>query len=520
MRFVRGNWRSALLVSTLMAGCAADAVPEVVSQTAAALSTQCGPVWDGQDVEAYNGNLGVSQAFVKRAERHVGWGVHTGCSGTLIGDDLYLSAGHCQYAVGETIRFNYQKTPDRSRLEPASDYQVTQIVAQEDEGEWDYALMRLAGKPGLTFGYAQLGAVEPPAGTWLALIGHAERKPKEITTGPLLDYNSVTISGNARQNWFRFVISMEGGDSGSGILNSDGQIIGLALEGACNSRPPIGANTGLLISRLAQHSPAIAALTRTRIVLQHTSGLISQWTLNPDLSFAGQATNLTPLPGFVPVSFAENKLLLRHPNGTIQLWGLDAAGNYSFRSQAGPIGGWTALGFASNRILWVENATGRASIWFTDENGNHVTNAEYGPFPGYRPVSFASNRILWRNASGGARITIINDAGAVLGQTDQNPGGGWAPLSYGNGDLMWKNAGSGQLALWTVDLFANMLIHMELGPYAGINGIGRNDGKVMWKTSDERLWLWSTGIEGNFLGQAVFGAAPGWSPLFTAGNRP
>src|SRR6186713_2718470 len=68
--------------------------------------SQCGPTWDVQEVEQYDGSLGVTNKWVQRHEGAVGFLVGTGCTGTLISEDLFISAGHCDYDLGDTVRFN------------------------------------------------------------------------------------------------------------------------------------------------------------------------------------------------------------------------------------------------------------------------------------------------------------------------------------------------------------------------------------------------------------------------------
>lgn len=73
---------------------------------------QCGSDWDMQHVESYDGSLGVTRDFVDYHERFVGqlhWNNDLAskyddpgnvndvrwCTGTMISDDLMLTAGHC-----------------------------------------------------------------------------------------------------------------------------------------------------------------------------------------------------------------------------------------------------------------------------------------------------------------------------------------------------------------------------------------------------------------------------------------
>jgi V8-like Glu-specific endopeptidase len=151
--------------------------------------TQCGPTWDLQDVEQYDGTLGVSLAWVQRHEGAVAYQVSPGCSGTMISDDLFISAGHCGYRVGDVIRFNYQDDPS-GNPRATQDFTVATIVEQEDNVNWDYAIVRLNGNPGRIFGYARLANRDEDAGDNVVIIGHPNGVPKALHAGPILDYSS------------------------------------------------------------------------------------------------------------------------------------------------------------------------------------------------------------------------------------------------------------------------------------------------------------------------------------------
>ena len=136
------KWRALLgsgLAAVSVAVCSGVAAPasraEVVTREAElALTppeTQCGPTWDLQDVEQYDGTLGVSLAWVQRHEGAVAYHVRPGCSGTMISEDLFISAGHCDYRVGDLIRFNYQDDPS-GNPRATQDFTVSAVVEQEN----------------------------------------------------------------------------------------------------------------------------------------------------------------------------------------------------------------------------------------------------------------------------------------------------------------------------------------------------------------------------------------------------
>lgn len=213
--------------------------------------SQCGSTWDVQDVEQYDGTLGVTTDWVQRHEGAVGYQLFPGCSGTLISNDLFLSAGHCNYTVGQTIRFNYQEDPSGA-LRPTQDFSVTEIVEQEDNGTWDYAIVRLSGNPGQTFGYARLADRDEAANELVAIIGHPAGVPKVIHAGNVHDYSSPLGA-----NWFRHQVDTTGGSSGAGVLSADGFLVGVHTNAGCNISGDISGNSAMRITSLIDHSTTL-----------------------------------------------------------------------------------------------------------------------------------------------------------------------------------------------------------------------------------------------------------------------
>ncbi|MEN0068259.1 MAG: trypsin-like peptidase domain-containing protein [Myxococcota bacterium] len=219
-----------------------------------ALLSQCGPTWDVQDVESYNGTLGVTVGFVNTHEGPVGYHVDVGCSGTLIAPDLFLSAGHCQYLVGDTVRFNYQDDPN-GNPRPTTDYTVTAVLEQENSATWDYAIVRLNGNAGNTFGTAVMHHSDFASGNTVAVIQHPNRVPKVVDAGPLVDYNSPVGS-----NWFRHAVDTVGGSSGSGVIGSNGRLVGLHTNAGCSTGSNVAGNNAMRMSRLLDYSPTLQSI--------------------------------------------------------------------------------------------------------------------------------------------------------------------------------------------------------------------------------------------------------------------
>ena len=258
------------------------------------IETLCGAN-DSQDVEFYDGTLGVTTGYVATHERPVGqlqWnnnlaalytnpgdvsGVRWG-SGTLIANDLFLTAGHCfdqtpgpwtvprsngtmnpitsaEIAANMRVNFNFQFDPTGS-LRVEDSYAVTQLVEYR-LGGLDFAIVRLAGNPGLIYGVTRISAVDAAIGDMLCIIQHPGGLPKRIEAGPLSDFVGDLVRYND--------IDTEGGTSGSGILGPVGTIVpggilvGVHTNGGCTATMT-GHNFGVRISSIIAASPTIRAI--------------------------------------------------------------------------------------------------------------------------------------------------------------------------------------------------------------------------------------------------------------------
>jgi V8-like Glu-specific endopeptidase len=257
------------------------------------LESICGAADDSQDVEQYDGNLGVTAAFVAEHQRSVGqiqWnsdlasiyqnpGNVSGtrwCSGVLIGEDLFLTAGHCfdrqspgwqrpringssqvissdEIARNMHVNFNFQFDPF-GNPRPEVRHAIVELI-ENRLGSLDFAIVRLAGSPGQQFGNALIAEEDADEGEMLCIIGHPAGVPKRIEAGPALAPDGAMIRYDD--------IDTLGGNSGSGINRaSDGRIVGVHTNGGCSIRSPDrdDFNFGMRISALIAASPTLQAL--------------------------------------------------------------------------------------------------------------------------------------------------------------------------------------------------------------------------------------------------------------------
>lgn len=291
------------------------------------LESQCGSTDDSQDVEPYDGTLGVSTAFVNDHESPVGqlqWndnlaaiydnpgnvsGVRWG-SGTMISDDLFLTAGHCldqtspywqrprkngttdiidpdEIATNMHVNFNYQYDPN-GNLRPGQSFPVTALVEYR-LGGLDFAIVRVGGNPGQTYGVTEVSSVDPPVNEMVCIIGHPAGFPKRIEAGPVHGYHGDYMEYDD--------IDTLGGNSGSGMLRaSDGSIVAVHTLGGCTTSGQ-GYNSGVRISSIRTNSPTISALKgHTLKVNIIGNGSVSR-SPNKSIYDHGDVVQLTANPG-------------------------------------------------------------------------------------------------------------------------------------------------------------------------------------------------------------------------------
>lgn len=159
------------------------------------------------------------------------------CSGTLIDDDLVLTAGHCITSSSDCARtrfvFKYYRTTASSLETVTSEdvFSCAQIVARDErvtaEGSIDYAVIRLNRSAAPRFTPAPVRRSESAlvTGQRVAVIGSGSGVPLKIDSG-----GAVREPGDGAS--FLATTDTFGGNSGSGVYDVvHHEVVGVLVEG-------------------------------------------------------------------------------------------------------------------------------------------------------------------------------------------------------------------------------------------------------------------------------------------------
>ncbi|OIO10651.1 MAG: hypothetical protein AUJ52_03575 [Elusimicrobia bacterium CG1_02_63_36] len=198
-----------------------------------ALFQGSGVSMDGGNATLQTSNYGDSYGLCKD-EPFRDQGAGAFCSGSLVGEDLIMTAGHCvrSQSACESTKFVFgfgitDKDKGTPGSVPAGEvYSCKELVGRTEQGSGpDWALIRLDRS---VVGHAPLKITRdgvPAKGTPLVVIGHPAGLPTKIAGG-------AYVRDADRNGYFVANLDTYGGNSGSAVFNGiSGMVEGILVRG-------------------------------------------------------------------------------------------------------------------------------------------------------------------------------------------------------------------------------------------------------------------------------------------------
>jgi V8-like Glu-specific endopeptidase len=432
------------------------------------------------------------------------------CSGTLIDDDVVLTAGHCVSSAVECentrVVFNYYRTAANAlRTITTADIFNCSSVVNSKQGSVDYALIRLdrPATPSFTPAPVKTGNSALTSGQNVAVIGCGSNIPLKVDSG-----GSVR---NPRANTLDYFVASTDtftGNSGSGVYETNGySVAGILVRGDTDYVANGGCNVVNVCSETGCRGedstyvyPAIDGFCRAtanasaRLCGNKSADFNQDGSLDvlwqnrtEDKSaiwFMKDGTRLSQveIPGTSDVSWypvstgdfdSDGHLdLLRHhrTRGQLALWLLRDGIRVSEVVLQGPTDvNWqpvTAGDFDGDGhldLLWHHRTRGELSLWFM-RAGTLLSSVSLGGLSdvNWQPVTVGDFNgdgdldIQWHHRTRGQvalwfmRGSTLLSSVVLPGLSDVN----WQPVTVGDFnrdgslDIQWHHRTRGQVAFW------------------------------------------------------------------------
>ena len=185
-----------------------------------------------RDVGIYSASLG--QRFqLCSDQRFVDQPAAAECSATLIDRDLVLTAGHCVPSLSECQRFRYvfnylyEAENELATIDAEQDvYSCAELVISLYTPSLDFAVVKLDRPVSEIHKPAPVASPQLEENQPLVIIGFGSGIPAKIDDGGrVLDPRSHS------RDWFGANFDSFGGNSGSGVFDTHGNVVGILVRG-------------------------------------------------------------------------------------------------------------------------------------------------------------------------------------------------------------------------------------------------------------------------------------------------
>jgi V8-like Glu-specific endopeptidase len=382
------------------------------------------------------------------------------CSGTLIDDDVVLTAGHCISSSTDCADmrfvFNYYR-PSSGTLQTvtaADVFNCVSVVARK-QGSVDYSLVRLdrPATPRFTPAPVKTGSSALASGQNVAVIGCGSGIPYKVDSG-----GSVRDPRAGTLDYFVATTDTFGGNSGSGVYETGGYTVAGILvrgdtdyvnTGTCNT-VNVCPETGCRGEDITYVYPAIAGLCRA--------------TSNASARLCGNKSADFNKDGSLDVLWqnrAEDKSAIWFMKDGTQLSQVEIPGSSDVNWYPVSTGDFDSDGHLD--LLRHHRTRGQLALWLL-RDGTRVSEVVHQGYSdvNWQPVTAGDFDgdghldVLWHHRTRGELSLWFMHAGTLLssvsleGLSDVN----WRPVTVGdfNGDgdldIQWHHRTRGQVALW------------------------------------------------------------------------
>ncbi|MEN0059825.1 MAG: serine protease [Bdellovibrio sp.] len=151
------------------------------------------------------------------------------CSGSLVGEDLVATAGHCISSSNCSVYsfvFGFRMIDEKnfSEMIPESEiYACKEVIAREYSGAQDYALVRL-DRPVINHRPLTLQKEPVQPGDAIYVVGHPSGLPTKVADGATVRFQQGA--------YFQANLDTYGGNSGSPVFNAaTHEVVGILVRG-------------------------------------------------------------------------------------------------------------------------------------------------------------------------------------------------------------------------------------------------------------------------------------------------